>query len=1188
MRCPSCQFENPPQAKFCLECGARLAPAAPPRCPNCGLELPAGAKFCLECGTRLDDAPAPSLTPEQALAERLKRLVPKEYAERLLSSHGRLSGERRTVSILFCDVKGSTAIARDMDPEDVLDIMNGAFEVLIPPVYRQEGTLARLMGDAILAFFGAPIAHEDDAERACRAGLEILAGARQYAEALRQERGLEGFNVRVGINTGLVVMGEVGSDLRVEYTAMGDAINLAARMEQNAAPGSILVTAETHTRVQYAFETQALEPVLVKGHDEAVPVFRILSARRRGFRNLGRGVQGIQTRMVGRQAELEALQETCRAAAAERLAVTIFGDPGIGKSRLLLEFENWLDQAALDVQTWRGASRAELQSTPFALLRDLVQTAFNLEDGEPPENTQHKLEQGFCQHFATDGPARAAWVGALLGLALPPSPHLGAHPAPQEVHDRARRYLLELLQAGPKMPLVFLEDIHWADDSSLSLLADLAAPGAMRKPGLFIFISRPTLLERRPTWAEEIPGMRRIDLKPLAEQDSHHLVADILQKLPDPPAGLRQQIITAAEGSPLFLEELVKVLIQEGVITCAEEAWTVHAERLKKLSLPPSLAGILQARIDGLPPDERQALQQAAILGRLFWDQALAHLAQAPLAEVTRLLQTLDGRELVYQQAGSQLRGAKEFIFKHAALRDVAYESSLKKTRRQYHAQAAAWLVALPEPEALAGMIAEHYELAGQAHAAIPWLQRAAERAARGYANLEAEKFFSRALALLEGATTEAVAAMPVMPDQRWALLLGREAVRNLSDQRQAQAADLAALEALAATSPARQAEVALRRTHYYEETGDYAACQAAAEQAVAYAQQAGEAELHLRALLRLGVARQLQGSLEAAEETLRQALELAQPPANPSQRANCLYNLASVRYYLGDCDGALALFEDSLHLSRQLADRQAEASVLRSLAAAYHDLHRLDQAAQAASQAVEIYHLTGDRSGETQALINQANILRALGRFEEAHQAFDQSLALAQEIHSVFSEELAANNLALLWLDLDQPAQAVQAAQRAIDLARQIEDRIGVGYALTALGLALEACQDPEAASQAYSEALALRRELEQPALAVDDLAGLARCALMQNDFETADGRITEAMDWVQANALEGVEDPMRLLWTASWISALCGRPEAAAQTRQTAQSLLASWAEAIQDPAARRSFLNDIPLHKIINAET
>jgi class 3 adenylate cyclase len=312
MNCPQCGTENPEAARFCLNCATLLVLV----CAECGTELPPNAKFCFNCAAPAGGlaAAVPSSAPAgergaPLVVQAIERLIPSAYAQRLLSTRGQVARERRTVTILFSDVKGSTAMAQGLDPEDWLEVMDGAFKVLIEPVYHYEGTLARLMGDAVLAFFGAPIAHEDDPERAIRAALDIIRGARKYASRLERERGISGFDVRVGIHTGLVVVGEVGSDLRVEYTAMGDAVNLAARTEQNAPPGGLLITHDTYRHVQGVFDVLAQEPLLVKGRSEPVQTYLVERAKPRAFRKPVRGVEGIETRMVGREAELKRLQE---------------------------------------------------------------------------------------------------------------------------------------------------------------------------------------------------------------------------------------------------------------------------------------------------------------------------------------------------------------------------------------------------------------------------------------------------------------------------------------------------------------------------------------------------------------------------------------------------------------------------------------------------------------------------------------------------------------------------------------------------------------------------------------------------------------------------------------------------------------------------------------------------------------
>jgi class 3 adenylate cyclase len=363
MQCPRCHTESPEGAKFCLNCGEKLVET----CPDCGTQLPLGARFCLQCGAKIAVPETVQLGGSEAMTQAIQRLIPKGFADRLLATRGQVSHERRLVTILFSDVTGSTAIGEPLDPEELMEIMSGAFEFLIQPIYHYEGTLARLMGDAVLAFFGAPIAHEDDPERAIRAGLEITAEAAAYAEKLQSERGIAGFNVRVGINTGLVVVGEVGSDLRVEYTAMGDAVNLAARMEQAAPPGGILISHDTYRHVRGVFDVLPQEPLLVKGKTEPVLTYLVERAKPRALRKEMRGVEGIETRMVGRDAELLILQNAFldTLEEAETQVVTIVGEAGVGKSRLLDEFDIWSELRPERFWFFKGRASSTTQTVPF-------------------------------------------------------------------------------------------------------------------------------------------------------------------------------------------------------------------------------------------------------------------------------------------------------------------------------------------------------------------------------------------------------------------------------------------------------------------------------------------------------------------------------------------------------------------------------------------------------------------------------------------------------------------------------------------------------------------------------------------------------------------------------------------------------------------------------------------------------
>jgi ABC-type oligopeptide transport system substrate-binding subunit/class 3 adenylate cyclase len=773
MDCPACGARNPDGAMFCLRCGARLSLT----CPHCGTNLPPGAKFCLACGAEQAAAPVPLRTPsDEGLVARLQRLVPKEYAERLQLMGGQTTPERRTVTMLFADVGGSTAMSENLDPEDVFEVMDGAFDLLIAPVYRYEGTLARLMGDAILAFFGAPVAHEDDPERAVHAALEITSAARAYAHQLEAERHIKGFTVRAGIHTGPVVVGEVGSDLRVEYTAMGDAVNLAARLEQHAPPGGILISQDTYGRVRGVFEVKPQPPLAVKGKAEPVQTYLVEGAKPRAFRKPVRGVEGVETRMVGREAELKHLQDAFLTTRedSELQKVTVTGEAGVGKSRLLHEFDLWAEDLPDRFFYFQGRAFSEMRDTPYGLLRNLLSFRFEIQDSDSPGAVRDKLEAGVRVAMEDSQNCRKAahFLGHLAGLELGDSDQLAAVLDDAEgLRDQALGYLRDYFSGmAAQLPvLILLDDLHWADDSSLEALNHLAL--ALRdQPVMIACAARPTLFERRPHWGEGQAFHSRLVLQPLSKWDSRRLVLEILQKVSEVPLALRDLIVTSAEGNPFFIEELVKMLVEDGVIVKGDESWQFEPARLAEIRVPETLNGVLYARLDRLPPEDRTTLQQASVVGRLFWDQAVAHIrepsgGEADLQELERSLLALRRREMVYQRETSSFVGSKEYIFGHALLREVTYESVLKRVRRTYHGLVADWLLERGGQRAgeITSLIADHLALAGRAAEAIDYLLRAGDRARNLYAHQEAVRAYRRALALQEELGDERGAARTLM-----------------------------------------------------------------------------------------------------------------------------------------------------------------------------------------------------------------------------------------------------------------------------------------------------------------------------------------------------------------------------------------------------------------------------------------
>ena len=615
MDCPSCQGANPEGAKFCVSCGGTLQAS----CPGCGSQLPAQARFCPECGHQLADAP-----PDASRAT-LEQYIPKELLAKLeaVRSTGGQLGERRVVTMLFCDVTGSTAAAENLDPEEWAEIMNGAFAHLIEPVYRYEGTLARLMGDAILAFFGAPMAHEDDAQRAVLAGLDILRAIGPYREEVKQKWGVE-FEVRVGINTGLVVVGEVGSDLRLEYTALGDAINVAARMEQSAKPGTVQISADTQTLIAPLFDFEDLGDTEVKGKRAPVHIYRVLGRKAQPDRE--RGIVGLESPMVGRDRELASLKKV-----VEDLQhgggqiVSLIGDAGLGKSRIISELHGSLSESfsSTSLEWHEGRSRSYETANPYTPFASLFSSFFGLSADDLDEEKYLKIRQATIASLSNEGADVVQFLGTLLGLTVPEEDsELIKYLQPPQVHEKifsaVRRLLEQEIQIRP-LVLVF-EDLHWADPTSLDLLETLF-PLTDRGPLMLLAVFRP--VRQDPAWRFHETATRdyvhrytSIAIEPLGEEDSRTLVGHLLH-VEDLPDRVRALILSKAEGNPFFVEEVIRSLLDAELVVRENSHWRATKE-IENIALPDTLAGVITARLDRLSEQSRSVAQTASVIGREF------------------------------------------------------------------------------------------------------------------------------------------------------------------------------------------------------------------------------------------------------------------------------------------------------------------------------------------------------------------------------------------------------------------------------------------------------------------------------------------------------------------------------------------------------------------------------------------
>jgi tetratricopeptide (TPR) repeat protein len=555
----------------------------------------------------------------------------------------------------------------------------------------------------------------------------------------------------------------------VGQTAIGDPVNVASRLKDAADDPGVYISQDTFRLVGHLFAVEPLGELSVKGRRMPVTVYRVIGPRSRRFFPAAHGIEGVYVPMIGREAELAVLQDALLRAARDGQGgiITIIGEAGVGKSRLLREFHRWLEMFPVKATIFQARTDQRLTQVPYSFLRDLLIRRFEIDETDRPEVVESKIVKSLTDALPerqrtarnTAMRARARAIGRLVGISLPTSQ---PQPIEEQLSAAGREAaivaILEYFAAvigRSAVTLFFLEDIHWSDEDSLVVLERLAATTA-GAPLLMVCLARPALDEQRPGWGGSATSTVRLMLSPLNETDSRAMVLSALRKLPDAPPALYDLIVRPAAGNPFYVEELIRVLIEDGVIVPGEEEWHLRPRELTRLRVPATLTGVLQSRLDRLPEAERAALQQAAVVGDEFWVGAVQQIngaARRPLTgeQVEGALHALERRGIIYRSATPVFAGDRAYLFKHAILRDVAYESVLLRDRPSYHLQAARWLEAQSGEWAAeyAAPIAEHLEQAGRAADAAQLYERAAGRAIEQAKYTAAIDYFRKSLSLL-------------------------------------------------------------------------------------------------------------------------------------------------------------------------------------------------------------------------------------------------------------------------------------------------------------------------------------------------------------------------------------------------------------------------------------------------------
>ncbi len=741
MKCTKCGTENPDGAKFCNECGGKLEIV----CPKCGTSNSPGSKFCNECGHNL--ALAPQAPPQPALKEqslddklaKIEKYLPTGLAEKILAQRGRIEGERRQVTVMFVDLKEFTPLTEKLGPEKTFDLIDQVFELLIHKVHDYEGTVNELRGDGVLALFGAPIALEDAPQRAIRSALSIHREMTRFSDRVRREMDIPPLLVRVGINTGSVVVGTLGNDLRVQFNAVGDVINMAGRMEQMAEPGTTYVTEDTFKLTEGYFRFEALGEKQIKGKKKPLKVYRVIapsSLRTRFEVSAERGL----TPLVARGRELELLLEGFEEVkAGNGRAFSIAAEAGVGKSRLLYEFRKAVGREV--VTFLEGKCLSYGRGMAYQPIIDIVKGNFYLQDGDGDSEIRAKVQKG----LEALGMDQASTMPFFLELLSVKDSGIDKLPiSPEARKERIMETLKTIVLKGAEMrPLILaIEDLHWIDESSEQTLKQILASIPAARV-MLIFTYR---LEFLPSWGPKSYHMQ-VNLNRFAHHDSHAMASyvlgtDLFGK------DVEDLILEQTEGIPLFIEEFVKALKELMIIEKKDGRYHL-AKDAREISVPSTIQEIIMSRVDSLPEGARRVLQSGAVIEREFSYELIRRVTGLLERDLLSHMSVLKDSELIYERG---IFPQSSYIFKHALTRDAVYDSILSDRKKRLHEQIAFAIEELYEGnlEQHYGALAEHYADAENHENAAHYYRLAAQKAEKTASMNDAIGYTEKAVACLE------------------------------------------------------------------------------------------------------------------------------------------------------------------------------------------------------------------------------------------------------------------------------------------------------------------------------------------------------------------------------------------------------------------------------------------------------
>ncbi len=1047
MRCPACTRDNPDDARFCAHCGARLVPQVP-------------------------------------------------------------TEERKVVSILFCDLVDSTAHAGSRDPEEWRETVRQYFSVVRTEIERYGGTVEKFIGDAVMAVFGLPRAHEDDPERVVRAALRIV-------------RPLEGYGQiasRIGIATGEVVADPAAAE-KGEFLVTGGAVNLAARLQSAAAPHTILVDSRTWRNVHHIAKGESKGALALKGFAQPIEVWQVLDA---SLTAPARGVGGLRAPLLGRDEELALLAPVLQRVRRDgRTAlVTLVGEAGVGKSRLFDEFRARLP---MEVRVLKGRCLPYGSEAAFSALADALKREAEIEDTDSHETARDKLRRFATGAFATDPDAVRLTTHVIHALGLSEGPP--AFPITRADLVAALTRLLASL-ARTETVVIGLEDIHWADDGLLDFLGELS----LRPPAAHLCIvclARPLLLDRRPDWGSGRRNVALVYLDPLPPGETRRLLAELLAaELPDEVAA---QVLTRAEGNPFFVEEILRMLIAEGQLVQVNGRWTAGVTEVR---IPDTVQGVIAARLDQLAQSEKRATQDAAVVGRIFWLQPLYRLEDG--GDVSEVVGRLELKELVAERPHSTIHGDREYVFRHVLIRDVAYSTIPKAQRLVKHRVVADWLaeVTRDRVDEFADLLAYHYEQAQAWREAFVYTLRLANRGFALDTYRQALVHYHRAAKFGESADLTSEERIHLLTQRGWTFARLAEYGPAL--------ADLAAARDLARNAGAGTWEVqALLGMAWVQGHGggDYEANSKTATEALAIARRLDAPRLIVECLLDLGSCFHNLGQVNEGLAAFNEAAEVS---AKFEYERGTVHAMRGwVMQDVGLLQEAIAYHRQAIVRARAIGERRIEAANLNYLSHAMVTAGRAREALQLAETATQFSVASGDRYREQYSRYQIAFAALRLGAFGRAIEEANAALALARSFKDYEVIGYVGGLLTELYARIGDTASALAYEGEVLDAIGRVITMPRKGNTLGSIGTARLFRGDLVEARAIFTEASRSRFALWGPP---EGLWGVGMVSVRE-------GRLDEAQR--HADALEALARPREMrsvLARAMWIRAAAARAQASA----------------------------------------